>query len=323
MEKGKSIEELMGHIREAHGIAIDANQERELLNMGYFHGYKAYRFVRNTKNMLSIDHFSEIQAVFELDNDLKALLYPVVMKIETAISNYTIECIVAEGEVDLESIFKTKLNHYSDYEVGSRLYRKEMAQWLNLRKTIDGVISANYVKSHMIQHFVHKNRPVPVWGLLELMTLGNLGMFIGRLNNSTRSQLATMIGIDDKRIDTADTLLIKHIYLIKDLRNAIAHNSPVFDCRFRKSSVDSMVNAHLEINTGVAKINFLTITDYMLLFAYYLKVLTGSVVESNELLVNFELVMDAFSTKILNRDNYWKIFDVDAKSKIEHFRENA
>jgi abortive infection bacteriophage resistance protein len=323
METGKSIEALMRYIREDHGIGIDANQERELLNMGYFHGYKAYRFVRSTRNILLIDHFSEIQAIFELDNDLKALLYPVVMKIETAISNYTIECIVADGEVDLESIFKTKLNHYSDYEVGSRLYRKEMAQWLNLRKTIDGVISANYVKSNMIQHFVHKNRPVPVWGLLELMTLGNLGMFIGRLNNSTRSQLASLIGIADKRIDTADTLLIKHIYMIKDLRNAIAHNSPVFDCRFKKSAVDSVVIAHLEMNVGVAKINFLTITDYILLFAYYLKVLTGGVAESVKLLADFELVMDDFCNKILNRDNYWKIFDVDAKSKIAHFIENA
>ena len=48
-EKGKSINSLMKHIRDNHHIKIGKGRnkdKRELLNMGYFHAYKAYKFVR-------------------------------------------------------------------------------------------------------------------------------------------------------------------------------------------------------------------------------------------------------------------------------------
>ena len=51
-KKGKSINALMKHIRDNHNIEISHSRDkRELLNMGYFHAYKAYKFVKLSINL--------------------------------------------------------------------------------------------------------------------------------------------------------------------------------------------------------------------------------------------------------------------------------
>ncbi|GFH43461.1 hypothetical protein Hs30E_20120 [Lactococcus hodotermopsidis] len=46
-EKGKSVNALMKHIRGEHHIdSYGSRNKQDLLNMGYFHAYKAYKFIR-------------------------------------------------------------------------------------------------------------------------------------------------------------------------------------------------------------------------------------------------------------------------------------
>ena len=100
-EKGKSIDGLMRHIRKSHKIKIEgSSQKRTLRNIGYYHGYKAYRFVRKKNNLLSFTTFDEIKKTYNFDNTLKALLYPEVMKVETAINNYTLEVLIRKKWVN-------------------------------------------------------------------------------------------------------------------------------------------------------------------------------------------------------------------------------
>ncbi|WEV45552.1 Abi family protein [Streptococcaceae bacterium ESL0687] len=322
-EKGKSTNSLMKHIRNDHGINIGighSRDKRDLLNMGYFHSYKAYRFVKKINNPLDIQEFSEIRDIYDLDNDLKELLYPAVMKIETATKNYTIDCVVSGGPTDLQSIYETKANHYRDFEPGTPEHRREIKSFLELKKNIDGIIARNYTKSDIIQHYVHENQPVPVWAVFELTTLGDLGYFIGRLNNDTREILSKNIGIYDRRYDTANKIISKHLYIIKDLRNAIAHNNPIFDCRFKTGKVDKVVIKHLEGNTGASNINFNTITDYVLLVAYYMRCFQFTRTEIKAFLRGYERIISQYQEKANNSKNYRMIFDVDSTSKMRKFR---
>lgn len=46
----KTIDALMRHLRNS-GIAIKGGkQKRQLINTGYFHGYKGYRFFKGKQN---------------------------------------------------------------------------------------------------------------------------------------------------------------------------------------------------------------------------------------------------------------------------------
>ena len=59
MKKGMSINSLMKHMRTNHGMEDLRGSDRKILlrNMGYFHGYKGFRFVRKPKNALPLPSF--------------------------------------------------------------------------------------------------------------------------------------------------------------------------------------------------------------------------------------------------------------------------
>ena len=57
----------MQHLRE-NGIAISGEcQRRELKNIGYYHGYKGYRFAGTSNNRFHITDFSQIVALNDFD----------------------------------------------------------------------------------------------------------------------------------------------------------------------------------------------------------------------------------------------------------------
>jgi CRISPR/Cas system CSM-associated protein Csm4 (group 5 of RAMP superfamily) len=65
MVKGKTTNGLMRTLRDKHGINIGGStHKKELLNMGYFHGYKGYRFIRNSGNRIPFTQFDELIAIY-------------------------------------------------------------------------------------------------------------------------------------------------------------------------------------------------------------------------------------------------------------------
>lgn len=61
-----TIYQLMKYLRNHHSIKVKVNQAQALRNIGYYHGFKGYRFIR-------------------FDMQLKTLFYPKVMFIENAL----------------------------------------------------------------------------------------------------------------------------------------------------------------------------------------------------------------------------------------------
>src|SRR5699024_8013254 len=121
-------------------------------------------------------------------------LYSAVMQIETILKNYTISIIVSNGPIDMESVLKRYLNRYKEFDTGNSKYKDEMRRRLQLKQNFDNIIARNYSTSTLIQHYVHNNRPVPIWGIFELITLGDYGNFLLCLNTETRLDLEKKIG---------------------------------------------------------------------------------------------------------------------------------
>ena len=73
--KPKSINALMKHMRTNKKIRIDGSrQKRNLRYMGYFHGYKGYRYCHSPHIIFKYSNFDELQAVYNFDMKLKAIL---------------------------------------------------------------------------------------------------------------------------------------------------------------------------------------------------------------------------------------------------------
>lgn len=322
-KNGKSINGIMKHIRDNHNIEIGGSKEKsELLNMGYFHSFKAYKFNKNIRNPLHITEFKQISYIYELDNQLKALLYPIIMKIENSLNSYTINCVTSNRKSNVEDVINECANHYKDFDSNTSEFKKEMQNYLNLKKNINQIISKNYKKSKMIQHYANNGKSIPIWALFELTTLGDLGDFILRLNNETRLKLSLEIGVYDSRYDTGVELLSKHIFMIKELRNAVAHNNPIFDCRFKTRSIANTLKRHLEDNTNVQSINFEKITDYLILLIYYMKSMKYPKSEIKKIINNYTDILNKYENRINNQFNFISIFGVDSMTKINNLYES-
>lgn len=60
----------MRHLRN-NGIAISGSaQKRQLMNTGYFHGYKGYRFFKSSSNGLPFISYDEVYATIQYDSSL-------------------------------------------------------------------------------------------------------------------------------------------------------------------------------------------------------------------------------------------------------------
>lgn len=81
----KSLDELMQHLCN-NGITITgAKEKRQLINTGYYHGYKGYRFFIDAQRRIPFTSYAEVYATIVFDTKLKSLFYDKIMYIETAV----------------------------------------------------------------------------------------------------------------------------------------------------------------------------------------------------------------------------------------------
>lgn len=289
MVRGKTTNGLMRHLRHTHGITIGGSKDKkDLLNMGYYHGYKGYRFIKKSSNNIPFTEFQEIVSIYQFDTDIKTIFYPNIMLAETAIKNYTLNKIISLGSADFDYVFSHLMNDYKKHPVGNKDYRTKMKRRLDLRNKIHQAVSYNYSEDKaFIQHYFHKNKPVPLWAIFEGISLGEFGFFIQCLNQSTRIAIAEDLKIHSTSHNQNGRILEDIIFLIKDLRNAVAHNSVVFDCRFSKSSPPSRLKEFITRETGINNITFETIIDYLVILVYLLKKLGVSKTELKRIIRTF------------------------------------
>lgn len=117
----KSPDALMRHLRD-NGISISgSSQKQQLINTGYFHGYKGYRFFVSSSNRLPFTSYNEINATIQYDTKLKSLLYGKMMFIETALKNIALNTIMSE--IDSSSIYDMydkAISSYKNAPAGTR-----------------------------------------------------------------------------------------------------------------------------------------------------------------------------------------------------------
>ena len=312
-EKPKSTNALMKHLREDKGMSIyGSSQKRKLKNIGYYHGYKGYRYIRKPLNQINFSEFDELLSVYEFDSQIKALLYPSVMFIETALKNYVLDVIVemtnSESFVDIYNnlldnykMFSTTGRTYTDdrkREIAENTFKQNLKKRLDLRARVYKIQADSYNKGNKIaNHYLSQDVSIPIWGIFELLSLGEFGHFVSCLNKTCRTNISKSLGIrqsDDKSAMVPQRL----IYATKDLRNSIAHNDVVFDARFRTSKIDKQLRNTISNATGVPNLSFDTITDYIVLIVYQLKLLGASKTDMRHLLSDYTECVERLRQKI-------------------------
>lgn len=305
MEDFKTTDGLMRHLRK-NGITIrGSKQKRQLINTGYFHGYKGYRFFKTSSRKLPFTSYSEIYATIQYDTKLKSLFYGKIMFIETALKNIAIEAIMKETKSSsIYAMYNKVVNSYINAPPTYTTEQKKKLQInkLKLQTTIQRTILSDYQKGDpKIAHFYNNinYNEVPIWAIFEILSMGDFGYLLSCLTMDMREKISKDIGINLSS-DTNRELVYRYIYTLKELRNAIAHNHVVYDTRFRKYDPSHSMKECLKQEIGLQYMNFKTIGDYIILVAYYLKLLHVTKTEICSFIKEFENITKEY--KLLVND---------------------
>lgn len=299
----KSIDGLMRHLRD-NGIVISGTpQKRQLINTGYYHGYKGYRFFGDSQRKIPFGSYKEIYATIQYDSKLKALFYDKVMYIEMAVKNIALDVIISEIKSEnIQDMYDKAISSYNNSSPALPIDTRKKIQQnkLNLQNTIQTYLSNAYKQGNpKITHFYNNMSysGVPLWALFEIMTLGDVGFLLSCLIPNIRKAISQRIGINISS-DTNLELVYKYIYALKDLRNAIAHNAVVFDTRFRKIDPTNSMKKCLQLEVKLPYMNFKSIGDYVILICYYLKLLKVSKTEIKAFIRDFEKIVSEYKTAV-------------------------
>lgn len=306
----------MKHLRDS-GIDINGSgQKRRLKNIGYYHGYKGYRFAGTASNRLPLTDFSQVIALYDFDTQLKTLFYSRVMAIETALKNYTLEAVLRDARSEaFEDIWRTSLTDYRS--CSGRSYREAWERRQRLRSEIDGIIF-DYRKRPVIGHFRDADKDTPIWAIFEVMTLGNFGAFYDCLDRRAKTAIVRDLGMPTNL--ESELRLKDIIFALKDFRNAIAHNGVIVDVRFKSGSINTGVAQLLKQETGVGKIDFTDITDYVILLVYLMRCMGFTKTECKQLVAGYESILEKYRAE-LPFIIYSKLIKTSAHGKLTALRQ--
>ena len=318
-QKGKTTIALMKHIRKNHKIHIEGTKDKkDLLNMGYYHGYKRYRFIRSRSQTQPFVEFSQIKAIHEFDMELKTLIYPLLMKLETCLKNKMIDCLVSNSNHDIESIYREKMLGYQDYEQGTPDYTKRLRERLKLRNMIDQTIAYYYEKNPAITHFIHNSRSIPLWAFVESLSLGQFGEMLKPLSKDHRLKICRSVNLESSSYNEDGRLLESFVFALTDLRNATMHNGPVFDASYRQDGVPRRIKRYVVNETGMESITFNSILDDILVLLFLLKKQGYKKRELSKALTMFKELKEQLKSKIPD-STYYSLLGNNTDSKIKDF----
>lgn len=288
MSAPQTINGLMRHLRNDCNIQIGGSrQKQQLISYGYYHGYKGYRFIKNRYNQIPYTDFSEVVAVIEYDNNLKAALYSGLMFIETAIKN--IVCNESVNGLRLgtfEHVYKERMR---DNTTNTKLQSKR----LKLRNSVYSKLATRYHDeegndNQMVRHFYNRGEDAPLWVVFEILYLSDLASFFECLNETTRELIMVQLNMFDLSIDTNRNLLGSMLYTIKALRNSVAHNGIIFDTRFKDRKISPVLKKWIEKETGIQNITLYSLIDYIIIVCCLLKRVDFSSARAEQLVTAYK-----------------------------------
>lgn len=266
-----SIYQLMKYLRNTHHINVKSSQTQALRNMGYYHGFKGYRFIREDTNRVNFSSLDEIIALNKYDMRLKTVLYPKVMFIENALKSYVIEALLADSKSEnFDVIYNKSLTAYRNYTPGSRAYKTEYTKRMNLKGKINAALVRDYNKRSVVAHFFNNDITIPVWTIFETLALGEFGTLYDCACTNVKLYVSNIMKLPTN-LDSDGMNTKFFIFTVKDLRNAIAHNNVIFDTRFKTGKIDQRLVTLLETEVGISNIDFKYMDAYIIMITYFLR----------------------------------------------------
>ncbi len=202
-------------------ITSQEDVEKALKSIGFYRlrGYSFQLYDNAAKKYVPGTKFEDIIKLYQFDQELAALVFSMISKIEVALRVRLVEALLIHGEplvLQDSSIFKEKKRY-----------------WQNMATVASEIARSNDV---FIKHnFDNHDGEVPVWAAVEVLSFGTLSKIIKNLKTGTGSSysiLASNYQYRSKKgnlVKPSQKMLASWIQGVSVLRNMCAHNSRIYN----------------------------------------------------------------------------------------------
>ena len=214
-------QQVQSYIEAGMEFEDQANVEKALKSVGYYRlrGYSFHLYENATKKYVPGTKFEDVLKLYQFDQELSALIFAMISKIEVALRVRLVEALLIHGEplvLQDSSIFKEK-----------KLY------WQNMSTVASEIARSNDV---FIKHnFDNHDGEMPVWAAVEVLSFGTLSKIIKNLKTGTGSSysiLAANYQYKSKKgnlVNPSQKMLASWVQGVSVLRNMCAHNSRIYN----------------------------------------------------------------------------------------------
>ncbi|MGE9934328.1 Abi family protein [Lactobacillus johnsonii] len=226
-------------------VPTDGKAKRALKRIGYYtliNGYKHLFLARDThgnvihpEKFIPGSSFKEILALYNLDKELRSILYDGLLAYETTLGAQISYC------------FSMKYPEKHSY-LAMDNFSSNPNKLPHILKTISSLSStinrkASERRDNAIKHYVNKHRHVPLWVLVNFLTFGDLNYFYSNCTEDVKVDIAKYFSIKRRheygliKIPSLTTDVIETInHLVNHFRNAVAHNEITYSKYLYKSA---------------------------------------------------------------------------------------
>ena len=214
-------QQVQSYIDAGMKITSQEDVEKALKSIGFYRlrGYSFQLYDNAAKKYVPGTKFEDVIKLYQFDQELSALIFSMISKIEVALRVRLVESLLVHGEplvLQDSSIFKEKKRY-----------------WQNMSTVASEIARSNDV---FIKHnFDNHDGEVPVWAAVEVLSFGTLSKIIKNLKTGTGrsySILASNYQYKSKKgnlVKPSQKMLASWIQGASVLRNMCAHNSRIYN----------------------------------------------------------------------------------------------
>lgn len=201
-------------------------------------------------------NFNELYALYKFDCELRYIFLKRILRIEN-----TIKSIIAYN-------FSEKYGHKNYLDPSNFDFQQGNANKISKINKMILVINKNIKdqedKNGVIKHYKMKHNYIPLWVLMNILTIGNINYFYSLMKQSDRQKIA-------KQFNVLDSELTPIIGIITQARNKCAHDERFYDFKSFLSLPNNKIHSFLSISKNAngyvyGKSDFFSIVIILKLF---------------------------------------------------------
>ncbi len=204
-------------------------------------GYKDLFITPGTKdNFIIGTTFEEIYYLYDFDRQLKNILFKQILKVENILRSL-IAYNFSEKYGNDNYLKMDNFETLKGSNCSPQRYEERVGQIQTLLTNLQGDISRSMSKKNYINHYVLKYGFVPLWVLVNAITLGRLSQFYSLMDQSVRIKVSQHWNVKEEDLN-------QYIKTLAFYRNLCAHDDRLYSSKCNQDIPDTAIHQKLNIN---------------------------------------------------------------------------